>query len=79
MVVSRYGESTEVVRLKYVSRCGKSTIKVWRKYAGSKAQVRLKNSKSTVKYEYCTETFFWRLMYTTESSRLRMDGRTLFT
>ena len=36
--------------LKYVSRCGKSTIKVRRKYAGSKAQVRLKNGKSTVKY-----------------------------
>ena len=37
MVVSRYGESTEVVQLKYVSGCGKSTIKVRWKYAGSKA------------------------------------------
>ena len=35
--MSRYGESTEVVRLKYVGGCGKSTIKVRRKYAGSKA------------------------------------------
>ena len=38
------------MRLKYVSGCGKSTIKVRRKYAGSKAEVRLKNGKSTVKY-----------------------------
>ena len=47
--MSWYGESTEVVRLKYVSGCGKSTIKVRRKYAGSKAEW-LKNGKSTVKY-----------------------------
>ena len=62
MVVSRYGESTEVVRLKYVSGCGKSTIKVWRKYAGSKASVRLRNGKSTVRYGKSTVlygNFFW--------------------
>ena len=65
MVVSWYGESTEVVRLKYVSGCGKSTIKVRRKYAGSKAEVRLKNGKSTVKYGKSTVlygNFFWRLL-----------------
>ena len=50
MVVSQYGESTEIVRLKYVSECRKSTIKVRRKYVGSKALVRLKYGKSTVKY-----------------------------
>ena len=50
MVVSRYGESTVVVQLKYVSGCGKSTIKVRQKYAGSKRYVRLKYGKSTVKY-----------------------------
>ena len=50
MVVSWYGESTAVVQLQYVSGCGKSTIKVRRKYEGSKAYVRLKYSKSTVKY-----------------------------
>ena len=38
------------MRLKYFIGCGKSTIKVRRKYAGSKAEVRLKNGKSTVKY-----------------------------
>ena len=50
MVVSRYGESTAVVRLQYARGCGKSTIKVRRKYAGSKAYVWLKYGKSTVKY-----------------------------
>ena len=53
MIVSQYGESTEVVRLQYVSGCGKSTIKVRRKYVGSEASeacVRLKYGKSTVKY-----------------------------
>ena len=39
-----------VVQLQYVSGCGKSTIKVWRKYAVSKAQVRLKYGKSIVLY-----------------------------
>ena len=39
-----------VVRLQYVSGCSKSTNKVRRKYAGSKAYVRLKYGKSTVKY-----------------------------
>ena len=48
MVVSRYAESTAVLRLQYVSGCGKSTIRVWQKYAGSKAYVRLKYGKSTV-------------------------------
>ena len=38
------------MRLQYVSGCGKSTIKVWRKYVESKAYVRLKYGKSTVKY-----------------------------
>ena len=50
MVVSQYGESTAVVRLLYVSGCGKSTIKVRQKYAGSKAYIRLKHGESTVKY-----------------------------
>ena len=50
MVVSRYGESTAVVHLQYVSGCGKSTIKVWWKYTGSKAYVWLKYGTSTVKY-----------------------------
>ena len=40
-----------VVRLQYVSRYGKSTIKVWRKYVESKAYIRLKYSKSTVKIQ----------------------------
>ena len=40
MVVTRYRESTAVVRLQYVSGYGKSTIKVRRKYAGSKAYIR---------------------------------------
>ena len=48
MVVSRYGESTAVLRLQYVSGCGKSTIRVRQKYAGSKAYVWLKYGKSTV-------------------------------
>ena len=39
-----------VVRLQYVSGCGKSTIKVRRKYAESKVYIRLKYGKSTVKY-----------------------------
>ena len=43
-------ESMEVVRLQYISRCGKGMIKVRRKYAESKAHVRLKYGKSTVKY-----------------------------
>ena len=43
-----------VVRLQYVSGCGKSTIKVWRKYAESKAYVRLKYGKSTVQYSKST-------------------------
>ena len=51
-----YGESTAVVRLQYVSGCGKS-IKVRRKYAKSKAYVRL-NYGIMVKVQYCTETFF---------------------
>ena len=38
------------MRLHYVNGCGKSTIKVRRKYAGSKAYVRLKYGESTVKY-----------------------------
>ena len=50
MVVSWYGESTAVVQLQYVSGCDKSTIKVQRKYAGSKAYIQLKYGKSTVKY-----------------------------
>ena len=50
MVVLQDGENTAVVRLQYVSGCGKSTIKVRQKYAGSKAYVQLKYSKSTVKY-----------------------------
>ena len=50
MVVSQYGESTAVVRLQYVSGCGRTTIKVRRKYAESKAYVRLKHGKSTVLY-----------------------------
>ena len=38
------------MRLQYVSRYGKSTNKVQRKYAESKAYERLKYGKSTVKY-----------------------------
>ena len=38
-----------VVRLQYVSGCGKSTTKVRQKYAKSKAYVWLKFGKSTVK------------------------------
>ena len=45
MVMSRYGESTAVVQLQYVSGCGKSMIVVWRKYAGSNAYVRFKYSQ----------------------------------
>ena len=41
---------TGKVWLQYISGCGKSTIKVRRKYAVSKAHVRLKYSRSTVKY-----------------------------
>ena len=54
MVVSWYGESTAVVRLEYVSGCGKSTIKLRQKYAGSKAYVWLKYCKSSVKYDKST-------------------------
>ena len=57
MVVSWYGESTEVVRLKYVSGCGKSTIKVRQRYAGSKAYTVKKTVKvqsSTVKVQSST-------------------------
>ena len=50
MVVSRYGDSTAVVQLQYVSGFGKSTIKVQRKYAGSKAYVQLKYGESTALY-----------------------------
>ena len=46
----RYSESTAVVLLQCISGCGKSTIKVRQKYAESKAYVRLKYGKSTVKY-----------------------------
>ena len=46
----QYGESTAVVRLQYVSGCGKSTIKVRRKYVESKAYVRLKYGKRRVKH-----------------------------
>ena len=35
IIVIRYGESTEVVRLQCISGCGKSTIKVQRKYTGN--------------------------------------------
>ena len=51
-----------IVRLQYVSGCGKSTIKVQRKYAESKAYVQLKYGKSTVKYGKSTVLygiFFW--------------------
>ena len=55
------------VRLKYVSGCGKSTIRVWRKYAGSKAckygKKTVKVQSGTVKVQYRTETFFWLLLY----------------
>ena len=54
-----------VVRLQYISGCGKSTIKVRRKYVGSKAYVWLKYDKGTVKYGKSTvlyENFFWRLL-----------------
>ena len=54
-----------VVRLQYVSGCGKSTIKVRRKYAGSKVYIRLKYDKSTVNYGKSIVlygNFFWRLM-----------------
>ena len=50
VLLLRYGENTAVVRLQYVSGCGKSMIKVQRKYAGSKAYVRLECGKSIVKY-----------------------------
>ena len=43
-----------VVQLLYVRGSGKSTIKVRRKYAESKAYVRLKYSKSTVGYAKST-------------------------
>ena len=62
----RYGESTAVVQLQYVSGCSKSMIKVWRKYAESKAYVRLKYSISTVKYGKSTVlygNFFLAPMY----------------
>ena len=48
IIVSRYRESTAVVQVQHVSGCGKSTIKVRRKYAGSKAYVRLKYGKLKV-------------------------------
>ena len=63
--MSRYGESTAVVRLQYVSVYGKSTIKVRQKYVGSKAYVWLNYGKSTVKYGKTTVlygNFFWRLL-----------------
>ena len=71
IVVSRYGEITEVVRLKYVSGCGKSTIKVYgrstREVSTVKKTVKVQSSTvkgqySTVKVQYCTETFFWHLL-----------------
>ena len=68
MVVSQYKESTAVVKLQYVSRCGRSMIKVWQKYVGSKAYVRLKYGKSTVKYGKSTVlygNFFLHLLYIT--------------
>ena len=46
-----------VVRLQYVSGCGKSTIKVRQKYAESKAYVRLKYGKNTVKYGIIRKLF----------------------
>ena len=50
----QYGESTAVLQLQYVSGCGKSAIKVRRKYVESKAYIRLKYGKSTVKYSKST-------------------------
>ena len=50
-----------VVHLQYIAGCGKSTIKVWRKYAGNKVCIQLKYGKSTVKYSKSTvlyENFF---------------------
>ena len=46
-----YGESMAVVQSQYISGCSKSLIKVRRKYAVSKEQVRLGYGKSTVKYD----------------------------
>ena len=66
MVVSRYGESTAVVRLQYVSGCGKSKIKVRRKYTGCKRYIPLKYGKSKVKCGKSTVlygNFFWRQLY----------------
>ena len=45
-----------VVRLQYISGCDNSTIKVWRKYAESKAYVQLKYGKNKVKYGKSTVT-----------------------
>ena len=46
----QYGKITVGVWLQYISECGKSTIKVRRKYAVSKAQVQLQYGISIVKY-----------------------------
>ena len=56
---------TAGMQLQYVSGCCKSTIKVRRKYAVSKAHVRLKYGKSTVKYGKSIVLYgniFWRLL-----------------
>ena len=52
-----FDKFTAVVRLQYVNGCGKSTIKVRRKYAESKAHVRLKYGKSTVTYGKSTALY----------------------
>ena len=55
-----------VVRLQYVA----GAVKVRLRYGGSMRKVRhtygsntVKVQSSTVKVQYCTDTFFWRLLY----------------
>ena len=49
--------------LQYISRFGKSTIKVQRKYTESKAYIRLKYGNSTVKATVLNGYIFWHLLY----------------
>ena len=55
------------MRLQYISGCGKSTIKVRLESYRYRSNT-VKVQSSTVKVQYCTETFFWRLLYVRVSS-----------